>query len=79
MSRPKTLTEELAELLNKHSRENASNTPDWILADYLVECLKTFECFTLVRERWYGGNLAPAREGSPWRPNGSEETKSESA
>ena len=32
----------LIELINKESIENGSNTPDYILADYLVGCLSNF-------------------------------------
>ena len=35
--------EELAALLNKHSRENNSNPPDYILAAYLLNCLLAYE------------------------------------
>lgn len=31
---------ELTQLINKHSLENNSNTPDYILADYLANCLE---------------------------------------
>ena len=31
----KTLHDELAELLNRHSAENGSNTPDWVLGNDL--------------------------------------------
>lgn len=34
---------ELSELLNKHCKENGSNTPDFILADYLADCLDVFD------------------------------------
>lgn len=34
---------ELMELINKHSLENRSNTPDYILADYLGDCLAGYE------------------------------------
>lgn len=36
---PQTLHGELAALLNRRSRENTSNTPDWILAQYLAAAL----------------------------------------
>lgn len=49
-----TLQKELAEVLNRHSRENASNTPDFILAQYLLGCLTAFEEATQQREKWYG-------------------------
>lgn len=44
---------ELESLINGQSRENGSNTPDWILADYLVACLQTFDNTVNARERWY--------------------------
>lgn len=44
---------ELATLINRHSRENVSNTPDFILAEYLHFCLKSFEAATLKRRAWY--------------------------
>lgn len=34
---------ELTQLLNRHSKENGSNTPDYKLADYLIEKLKEFD------------------------------------
>lgn len=33
---------ELRSLINRYSIENGSNTPDYILADYLNECLCSF-------------------------------------
>ena len=35
--------QELESLINRHSMENASNTPDWILADYLAACLDALQ------------------------------------
>ena len=45
---------ELQHLLNKFSIENGSNTPDFMLANYLVDCLKTFDSIVNAREQWYG-------------------------
>ena len=45
---------ELAHLLNRYSQENASNTPDWILAQYLLGCLTAWEAAIQQREEWYG-------------------------
>lgn len=53
-----SLLEEIEELINTHSRDQVSNTPDFILAEYLMECLKTFEMITQKRERWFGLHLA---------------------
>jgi len=46
--------EELRELLNKHSREGQSNTPDFLLRDFIVGCLEAFEKTVRQREAWYG-------------------------
>ena len=40
---------DLCNLINKHSLENGSETPDHILADYLVSCLKNFNETTVLR------------------------------
>jgi len=47
--------DDLEELINKHSLENASNTPDWILAQYLKGCLDAFNKAVKQRENWYKG------------------------
>lgn len=47
----------IAAAINGTSRENASNTPDHILAAMLVGCLDVFEAATNERERWYGVQL----------------------
>jgi len=46
--------QELRSLLNKYSKENDSNTPDYILAKYLVGCLEAFNKSVNIREEWYG-------------------------
>lgn len=56
-----SLREELAMVLNKHSRENFSNTPDFILAEYLISCLSAFETATRERENWYGHEHHPCK------------------
>lgn len=50
--------DELAELINKHSKENGSNTPDFILAKYLEDCLELWNVYTIWREDWYGKHLS---------------------
>ncbi len=47
---------ELESVINRHSMENFSNTPDFILADYLMDCLDAFCKTANTRERWYGRN-----------------------
>jgi hypothetical protein len=46
--------EELEHLINKHSMENGSNTPDFVLTDYLMGCLDNFNRIIQSREKWYG-------------------------
>lgn len=45
---------ELADLINKHSLENESNTPDFILATFLKGSLDNFNSTIDSREQWYG-------------------------
>jgi CheY-like chemotaxis protein len=44
------LGEHIRESLNRASRENHSNTPDWILTDFLMGCLAAFELATQRRD-----------------------------
>ena len=48
---------ELEKLINCHSIENGSNTPDFILAEYLVDCLMNYEKIHNANEEWYGRKL----------------------
>lgn len=49
---------ELASLINRHSKENESNTPDFILAQYMLNCLNAFTLASRTREKWYGKELS---------------------
>lgn len=51
--------EELTDVINRHSEENKSNTPDFILAQFILGCLKSFNHATQDRDKWYGINLYP--------------------
>lgn len=51
---------ELEGLINRHSQENASNTPDFILAQYLAACLLAFNTAIQQRETWYGRDARPS-------------------
>lgn len=46
-----SLQKELENLLNRHSRENESDTPDFVLAEYMMRCLSAFECAVQARDR----------------------------
>lgn len=39
---------ELSALINKHSMERPSNVPDYVLAEYLTQCLVAFNIATLT-------------------------------
>ena len=45
---------ELAALINTYSKENDSDTPDFILARYLNAVLDNFNAAVMDREQWYG-------------------------
>jgi len=47
----------IEDIINLHCRENKSHTPDFILAEYLLQCLKAFEAASNAREKWYGKGL----------------------
>lgn len=51
------LKDKLADLINCESRENNSNTPDFILGEFLDVCLGAFEVASNKREVWYGVTL----------------------
>lgn len=59
-----TFARELESLINRYSKENGSNTPDWVLADYLLACLAAFDAATLAREDYYGRNTTPSESRS---------------
>ena len=45
--------EELTDLINKYSQENQSDTPDFILANYVKNCLAAFTLAVKARDKWY--------------------------
>lgn len=49
-----SLRKSIEQVINLHSAENASNTPDFILAEYLMNCLSAFDWATKQRDAWYG-------------------------
>lgn len=44
---------ELTSLINSHSKENGSNTPDYVLAEYLEGCLAAFDKATQNRDAFH--------------------------
>jgi hypothetical protein len=53
--------DELTALLNRHNQENGSDTPDWMLAEYLLACLQTWNATIQLREKWYGRSIGRGR------------------
>jgi hypothetical protein len=45
----------LEAIINQHSMENGSDTPDFILAEYLEKCMEAFDAMTKKRSEWYNG------------------------
>jgi hypothetical protein len=58
-SAPDTFERALAALLNSRSMENASNTPDFILAELLSSVLTAWNVAVQQRETWYGRDARP--------------------
>ena len=48
-----SLETDICTVINQHSAENGSNTPDFILARYLMSCLRAFDYATVDRTSWY--------------------------
>ena len=49
-----TFEKDIRDAINRHSQENLSNTPDFILACYLMDCMNAFDMAVNRREEWYG-------------------------
>lgn len=54
---------ELEHLINSHSMENISDTPDFILAQYIAGCLQAWQVATRARDEWF--NFVPFGTCSP--------------
>lgn len=57
-----TLDEELRNLLNRHNVEVRSDTPDFILARFMLGCLDSFSTATTERDKWYGFDPSTNRQ-----------------
>ena len=57
--REEIFKKEVQASINRLCLESVSNTPDWILAEYLLNCLKSFNFAVNARDKWYGVNLSP--------------------
>ena len=65
--------EDLEHAINRLSMENGSDTPDFILAEYLADCLSAFDKAVSHRERWYGRTKRPISfEPTPEGPHNAQ-------
>jgi hypothetical protein len=55
------LWDEVQAVLNRHSRENFSNTPDFILAQFLSSALEAYEQAVNSRDNWYSLSQSPGQ------------------
>jgi len=49
-----SLLSEIESAVNRHCADNESDTPDFILAAYICDCLAAFNRAVNMREAWYG-------------------------
>ncbi len=62
------LRKDIERVVNRASAENGSNTPAFILAEYLVDCLTMFDKAVNRREEWCGRRRdGTARADAPRR------------
>lgn len=53
------LRKDIEHVINCNSAENGSDTPDFMLAEFLTDCLAAFDKAVTAREKWYGRLAVP--------------------
>jgi hypothetical protein len=56
---PERFRKQIAAVINMEGRENNSNTPDFLLAEFMESCLVAAEHLIGAREDWYGYHSKP--------------------
>jgi hypothetical protein len=51
--------QDLEDLINKHSLEPISDTPDFMLADYLCDCLEAYHRLHGRKHAWFNDEEDP--------------------
>jgi hypothetical protein len=51
--------EELSLVINKNSKDNSLNTPDFILAEFLTDCLEAWNKAIKARDKWFNQAVVP--------------------
>jgi len=64
------LSDQIESAINRCSAENGSNTPDFILAGFLMDCLAAFDAATHKREKWYGRAVREGDAGASTEAGG---------
>lgn len=75
IKQPTTFEEELETLINRYSLENVSDTPDFVLAQFVMGCLDVWNAAVQRREEWYGRDERGSDGGtgaSPHSDSGAE-------
>lgn len=62
---PQKFTDDLCKLINQHGIEQCGDTPDYVLAQYLSDCIETLHKAVKVRDRWYGLDNRVDADGRP--------------
>lgn len=65
MAEPQHVEKDLTALLNAHRVENESSTPDFILAQYLLGCLRVFSTAIQQRETWHARGEGKRGDDTP--------------
>lgn len=60
-----TFEKKLEQLLNDYSMENGSNTPDFLLARFLMNCLNAYNAAVRKRDIWYKGKVQEPAQHLP--------------
>lgn len=49
-----TFRKELTSLINKYCKENESDTPDFLLAEYIDDMVEVYTSVIRKRDKWFG-------------------------
>lgn len=64
-----TFQEALQHVINLYNEESRSDTPDFLLTEYLISCLNTWSYITRQRDKWY--NFKTLTENGAQKESGS--------
>jgi hypothetical protein len=52
-----TFERELESLINKYGIERGSDTPDFLIAEYMSNCLIAYQQVVTKRDKWFGVDM----------------------